>query len=331
MNGKDLLHAMLDVDNAYVAEAAEAKPSRRRMPLWGWLTTAAACLVLIGAVGLVLRPGSDPQGSPVSPLPEDSSLSTDAAEPTGAATAPTDTLESAAGVSGAEAIVVDMDDIQVNENCALLETDYDINRDELFPIMWDTEDLEAYFGWNLVPTYIPAGLIRTEADGCIVAESSEVQVYANAEGCVGDGPDGPIGIDTVSVTYGPGIASSIGAADLVHRHGFTLTASRMDIFCEDFDVFADAELTRGLPEEDIQVTDIGGTDVIFGHIYYGYGPYLADGNPMGYYDIYMAKFSVSGVDYRIIAHDLSLRDVVVLTTDVIWQGTGGYADYSVND
>ena len=317
MNGKDLLHAMREIDSPYIAEAEAAGPQRRPAPLWGWLTAAAACLVLVCAVGLILRPS--PQGGPAPSAPqEDISLST---EP-GASTSPTQAPDPTAPTGGV--LLVDMDDVLVNENCARFVSCYTA-QDGLLPLTWDKDDVVAYFGWDLTPTYIPEKLYRIDKNGNI-DESGQVQVYGDAEGRVGEGPEGPVGIDTVSISYD----QTCMRADLLHRHGFTLAASRQGNFEEDFSVFADESMSTLLPEELIQVTDIGGTPVIFGHIHYGYGLYGADTHvPAGYYEIYMAKFSVGGVEYRILAHDLTLRDVVTLTADVIYQNTEGYHGYAV--
>lgn len=73
-----------------------------------------------------------------------------------------------------------------------------------------------------------------------------------------------------------------------------------------------------LPEDTLRTTEIGGTAVVFGHRSMPYGPYDPQTHePSGYYDLYTAELQCGGTEYKIVAEQMPLEEVVKMVASVI--------------
>ncbi len=75
-----------------------------------------------------------------------------------------------------------------------------------------------------------------------------------------------------------------------------------------------------LPENEVAVSDIGGTPVTFGYRSMEHGPYDPQTHePSGYYDMYIATFEQEGIYYRIVAEQMELKEIVKVVTSILYE------------
>ncbi|NBH61643.1 hypothetical protein D1155_08275 [Anaerotruncus sp. 80] len=162
--------------------------------------------------------------------------------------------------------------------------------------VWDREAVAAYFGRNLQPAYIPEGLKESP-------NNDKKTVFM-----LGEKPY----LDEVSLDFYHGFYADgmpMWTEDAAAEKGFTLTAWRRG-------------LTRDylwISEDDrLEVSIIGDTEVTFGYRAMEYGPYDEKTHaPAGTYDLYVATFTMEGVHYEIVSHQLPLSELVKVVTSFI--------------
>lgn len=163
-------------------------------------------------------------------------------------------------------------------------------------VTWDKKAIAKHFGRDLTPAYIPDGLTAGKNNGT-------ASVYVEKGGKLVD--------DTVWLEYYHGYYPD-GSPKLTDntaaQKGFTIEASKLGIVDDCYIVMP----------QDAKATDINGTKVIFGHFSVPYGPYDDNDEPAGYYDMYVVKFKLDGVEYRITAEQLSEYEVVKTVSSIIY-------------
>lgn len=294
-NALYLAIGMVDDDILERSEGAAWRRGRPERLKWGAL---AACFGLLLAAATVLPGilkgfgGAVPPPVPDAPGPVAGSGEESSGEDP---IAPPD----------AQNVVINWDGVFVNESAGMapdaarLYRDPDLYTEET----WGEEEIVAYYGWNLAPGYISegltgggrgvrAGIWREKTTGKIVEEQAGRSFWTDFR------EDGSPKSDD----------------DLYIPTGFTVRASRLGIFhC------------ALLPVDKSETTDFGGVPVTLSHCSLPYGPFdptRKDPNglhnmPAGYYDIYVASFTLNGVEYEIEAQRLELKEVVQIAASVI--------------
>lgn len=162
--------------------------------------------------------------------------------------------------------------------------------------VWEESDIVAYYGTNLIPSYLPADLQASESN-------NTQQVILSDTGEVWE--------DTVWLNFYHDYfedGSPMLTEDVPAPKGFRLNASKMGLL---------KEFNFVLSEED-QTSDINGTQVIIGYQSKPYGPYTEDTHePAGYYDFYVVQFTLNGVEYELFFEQIELEEVVKIVTSVI--------------
>lgn len=291
MNGKDLISAMSFIDERYVDEAAAVPPEKRFRAAWSRrIAAVAACLALTALLAALpqLRsgqPNPDPALSGGLTNRPDVGLS-------GVFTPPADET--------APAIYLHLENIRVNE---IKETP-DAARPYYEPetvrdLVWSAEDIAAYYGRDLTPAYIPDGLTAAAGNA---AQHAVVSI------------GGEIKEDTVRLGFyhaydEDGTPELSGGAP----KGFRLTASRLGRL---------GDCLYILPEDGGPMrSDINGTPVTVGYRSMPFGPYDPETHePAGYYDLYVAEFVLDGIDYQILAEQLTAEETVKIAASVIYGG-----------
>ncbi len=165
-------------------------------------------------------------------------------------------------------------------------------------IVWNEQDITEYFGKELTVKYIPEGLAPSGGNGTasVIAEKG-----------------GGIVLDHVWLSYyhdfyedgSPKLTENVAATK-----GFDLIASKLGY------PFQCGIL---VPSEDMKVTDINGTEVLFGHRSMPYGPYDPETHePSGYYDIYTAGFEFDGISYSVTSDQLEAAETVKIVSSIIY-------------
>ncbi len=201
-------------------------------------------------------------------------------------------------------IIINWDGVAVNESEGLSPDGSSLYRD---PELYDEESMGedevlAYYGWNLAPAYIPEGLTAgSNAPGYLVREKATGEVIedqASRGFWVDFWEDG----------------SPKSNDDLYIPTGFTIRASKSRILhC------------ALLPVDEERTTDFGGVSVTITHCSMMHGPFdptqkAPDGlsnMPAGYYDVYVASFTLNGVEYEIGAQRLELEEVIKIVASII--------------
>lgn len=283
MRGTELLDKLELVDPAFVAEADDLPVKKRTVWLkWGGL---AACACLLAASAAFALNG--PAAVVVEPAPTE-----------GASPAVTD---SPTASGRPDALQIDMGGIVVNgaeDPVSAARLYYDpALYDE---VRWDSGDAADYFGRALAPTYVPEGLTPTNPEGAAT-------VFLRRE-------DGAVVYDTLALGYFQQFGTWEDGSprcldDRCVQHGFQLTASRLG--------------QHGCcvylgPEDAVEWSDIAGTPVAIGYRAMPYGPFDPDTHePAGYYDMYVAQFTVDGISFQLVADEMALEDVVRVTASII--------------
>lgn len=289
MRGNELLYKLELVNPAFL-EAAEEQPRRKRA-VWLQWGGAAACLCVIAAAVFAFGTGRLPNPNPggVAPGPAPSQDASPAIEAETAVPIPPST------------VYVDMDKIFVNESEDLVSASLLYFDPALYEeVRWDKETVAAYYGRPLAPTWVPEGLTPTNPD-C----SARVNVRRE---------DGKVVYDTVALGYYRQFGAwEDGSPRFIDQRcvqqGFQITVSRLG--------------QHGCcvylgPEDEVEWSDIAGTPVAIGYRAMSHGPYDPDTHePAGYYDLYVAQFTLDGISFQIVADEMALEDVVKVAASII--------------
>lgn len=289
-NGMMLLHAMNGVRAAYIQEAKETGKERTGLRIRYFAAAACLCLALLGALRAGL-PGALRPKPPVPPMAAVVSEAPGEKDPLQPSEPPTVTIR--------------WQDVVVNESAGL---GMDATRLYMDPALyeaehWDMDQVREYFGWELAPAYIPEGLTgggqgvgltiyRDKATGKLLEDQAGRGFWVDFW------EDGSPKSDD----------------DIVIPKGFTVTASKLGI------------LHCGLlPVEEERITQFDRTDVTITHASLPYGPFDPTqkdpsglyNKPAGYYDVYVAAFTLNGVEYEVATQRLELEELIKITASII--------------
>lgn len=190
--------------------------------------------------------------------------------------------------------VIKMSDIRFNNTFAMSNYDWDPHRFD--PVLLNSEGIVEYFGWDLVPKYIPEGLIPSE-------RNNSSKIYSDKD-------DGRIVVDRTVLQFYDGY-NEYGSPECTENteyeapRGFELTAAKygsLDLCCRlDISNIADT-------------SSIGGTNVYFAHLSVPIGK-VSD--PSGYWDEYIAEFELDGISYRVTTRQLEAVEIVRIVSSII--------------
>ena len=257
----------------------------------GWLKwgAMAACVGLILTVALTTLPGILRGPGSVLPPPNPApgpTVSEDEQQNNGEPLQP----------PGEREITINWDNVAVNESAGLAPNAAPLYRDPAIynEEILDTQGVRTYYGWELAPAYIPDDLTGggKAVSGRIVREKATGNVVEDQAGrsfWVDFGEDGsPKSNDDVEIPK-----------------GFTIRASRLRILhcCL-------------LPVDGERTTNFGGVPVTLSHAAPTYGGGISN-VPAGYYDVYVASFTLDGVEYEIEAQRLELEEVIKIVASII--------------
>lgn len=285
MRGTEFLDKLELVDPAFVAEAEGPPVKKRAVWLnWGGL---AACLCAAAAVFALSGPGRKPAAVVPGFAPAE-----------GASPAATDRLTASVQP---DVLRIDLGGIVVNNadepvSAARLWHDPALYEE----VRWDSGDVTDYFGRALVPGWVPNGLTSTNPDGKALAVLRR--------------EDGAVVCDTTALGYFRQFGTwEDGSPRFLDencvQHGFQLTASKLG--------------QHGCcvylgPEDTAEWSDIAGTPVAIGYRAMSHGPYdPSTHEPAGYYNMYVAQFTVDGISFQLVADEMTLEDVIKVTASVI--------------
>lgn len=286
MRGNEFLDKLELVDPAFVAAADELP--RRRRNVWLQWSGLAACACLVAAAAVFAGTGK-PEPAGVVPGPVTSQ---------GASPAVTEQLTLP---PQPEVLRVDMGKIVVNELSGAPSSPVRLAYDAgLFDIdvHWDREAVAQYYGRVLAPSYVPEGLTPTNPEGsalvCIRKE------------------DGAVAWDTVHFGYYQLFGTwEDGTPRFIDEncvyHGIQVTASRLGLMgCCVYTY------------DEVKQSDIAGVPVTIGYRSMPYGPFDPDTHtPAGYYDLYVAEFTLDGIQFEVTAEEMELDEVVKVTASII--------------
>ncbi len=303
MRSEELFEILGGLDEAAVARAARP-PVRARWMAIG----AAACLTL--ALGALLFGGRGGTGGKLPSGPETPPALVQAERPEAERTPekrpvqkPAEAEKPVEAERTEKTVRVRLGEIRLNElgpsaDAARLWRDpalYD-------EVIWGAEEIEAYFGGNPAPPYVPEGLKAAPGNG-----TARVMVKK---------ADGSIAEDTIYLRYwhdydedgSPKLTEGVAA-----RKGFSLTASKLGIL--------NCGVVYIRPEDEQRVSTINGVDVTFGSREMPYGPYDPETHePSGYYQLYTAEFTLRGAEYQLVAEQMPLEEVVRVTASLLCGG-----------
>ena len=288
MRSIDLYTAVRAVNNDILERSETAFYGQKET---GWLKwgAMAACVGLILTVALTTLPGILRGPGSVLPPPNPApgpTVSEDEQQNNGEPLQP----------PGEREITINWDNVAVNESAGLAPNAAPLYRD---PALYneeilDTQGVRTYYGWELAPAYIPDDLTGggKAVSGRIVREKATGNVVEDQAGrsfWVDFGEDGrPKSNDDIDIPK-----------------GFTIRASRLRILhcCL-------------LPVDGERTTDFGGVPVTLSHAAPTYGGGISN-VPAGYYDVYVASFTLDGVEYEIEAQRLEVEEVIKIVASII--------------
>lgn len=97
--------------------------------------------------------------------------------------------------------------------------------------------------------------------------------------------------------------------EVAARRGFSVRVSKLGLF---------SDCLYLMPEDQRECWTVGETEVTLGYRSMSYGPYDPETHqPSGYYDLYVAEFTLEGLDWQIVFEQLPLEEVVKVTAGVI--------------
>lgn len=315
MNARIFTETMNEISDNYIMESVNYHPkhknqkdkktksrkrNRSKSVRITWGATAAACLVIVSLTAFACRTILEDSLSfeVISPNPSGTTPDTQgnvsgtAANTQGNSSDGTDKTENGT--------IICMRDVFINEIKSFVSDArlyYDPAQYDM--VDWDATDILAYYGKDLTPAYIPEGL--TAAPG-------------NETAAVVIGKDQTMKQDSVSMGFyhayyedgSPMLTEGVAACK-----GFSLTVSKIGLIKDCYYI---------LPENEVQISDIGGTAVTFGYRSMPYGPYDAQTHePSGYYDLYAAEFEFEGIEYEIITEQLAKEEIVKIVGSIIYQ------------
>ena len=275
MNAKLFSEAMSEVNDKYYEEAENYHCKKHGWVKW---SAMAACLTVVLFTAFSVLPhyfrqqGTTPPDNPNGVIVDN----------------PTDTTnDTTPATSEIHISVSNMAMNQINDS---FNTDYArYNPETDVEVVWNREDIIAYYGTDLVPAYIPDGFSASEDNNKAIA-------YI--------GQDGSVVEDTVYLDFYNGEAAQNGI-----KQGLSITASKIGI----------VQTCFVLPEDELKTSDIGGTTVAFGHRSVPNGPYDPNTHePSGYYDMYVAEFEHDGIEYEIVAEQMEAEEVVKVVSSIIY-------------
>lgn len=167
-------------------------------------------------------------------------------------------------------------------------------------LKWGKKEILEYYGEDLTPAYIPEGLIASARN------NTELTAFRKK--------DGDIAMDMLWLDFyndyyedgSPKLTENIAAPK-----GITVKASKVGTFDDDCYTF--------MPENEMETSNIEGTEVVFGYRSMEYGPYNPDTHePTGYYDMYMAKFKHDGIHYLITTKQLDENEIIKVVGSIIY-------------
>lgn len=275
MNAKLFSEAMSEVNDKYYQEAENYHCKKHGWVKW---SAMAACLTVVLFTAFSVLPhyfrqqGTTPPDNPNGVIVDN----------------PTDTINDTTPATSE--IHISMSNIAMNQINDSFNTDYArYNPETDVEVVWNREDIIAYYGTDLVPAYIPDGFSASEDNNKAIA-------YI--------GQDGSVVEDTVYLDFYNGEAAQNGI-----KQGFSITASKIGI----------VQTCFVLPEDELKTSDIGGTTVAFGHRSVPNGPYDPNTHePSGYYDMYVAEFEHDGIEYEIVAEQMEAEEVVKVVSSIIY-------------
>ena len=276
MNTKLFSEALSEVNDKYYEEAANYHCKKHGWVKW---SAMAACLTVVLFTALSVLPnyfrqqGTTPPDNPNGVIVDN----------------PTDNSDDDTTPTTSE-IHISMSNIAMNQINDSFNTDYArYNPETDVEVVWNREDIIAYYGTDLVPAYIPDGFSASEDNNKAIA-------YI--------GQDGSVVEDTVYLDFYNGEAAQNGI-----KQGFSITVSKIGI----------VQTCFVLPEDELKTSDIGGTTVAFGHRSVPDGPYDPNTHePSGYYDMYVAEFEHDGIEYEIVAEQMAAEEVVKVVSSIIY-------------
>ncbi len=280
-----LYDSITDVDDQFVQEAAEVPEIRtKKAAIWMKWGTFAACLCLLAA-GACIWHLSSHQSEHLSPGDIQISSSTQPSEP--------QTEESPISVSLSNITFHQLSNQQLDasklwRDPALYEK-----------VFWDEKAVQEYYGRDLVPAYIPIGLLAGSGNGT-------GYVYMQTS-------DGTVAEDEMWLNFYHAYhddGNPKWTDDIPAYKGFQLHASKLGILGCGLYI---------LPENEVKPSDIGGTAVTFGYRPMEYGPYDPETHePSGHYDLYTAEFEHEGIKYQIITEQLERNEIVKIVSSIIF-------------
>ena len=181
-----------------------------------------------------------------------------------------------------------MSQIHINELDSYMPMDRARNYDPQagVDIVWNEADTIAYFGTNLIPAYIPAGLqpaLENAAQSVVLSKENEVWE------------------DTVILRF----HDSENPAKYVPGKEFVLTASKLGILHDILHLGANWETSH-----------INDVQILIGHCLMSYGAY---DSPDGYYDFYTAHFKYHDIEYELNFSDIEISEVVKIIASIIYE------------
>ena len=272
MNSKKFSEAMSELDGKYIDEAISYKKKAKKLS-WAKWGALAACFAVIAVTAVSILPnyldqqGTIPPNDPHSVIADNSNDDTQPEAPE---------------------ICISMSDIIMNQVDGFTSADYArYNPETDDEVVWNKEDIVAYYGTDLTPAYIPNGLTASP-------QNNNVTVYIRQDSSITE--------DTVQLGFYQSENVSV-------KHGFSITASKIGIA---------QTCIYLLPDSEIKTSDIEGTAVTFGYCSMPYGPYDSETHePAGYYNMYTAEFKHNGIEYQIVAEQMEAEEAVKVAASII--------------
>ena len=164
-------------------------------------------------------------------------------------------------------------------------------------VEWGREEVTGYYGGELTPAYIPAGLVASPQNGTAVVIADK---------------SGNVVLDTVWLAFYQGYykdGSPKQTEGIAACKGISVRVSKLGLF---------NDCGYLLPESEVRVSDIGGTAVTFGYRSMPYGPYDPETHePAGHYDMYVAEFERGEIQYQIVAEQVELEELVKVVSSIV--------------
>lgn len=151
---------------------------------------------------------------------------------------------------------------------------------------WNAADISEYYGKELQPAYVPAGLTASPYNG------HAEPVYTK---------DGAIVSDLVTLGFYTGFYED-GSPELFEETGYVKGISIQAVKA--------GELTTCMylePETNRQTTNISGTDVTFGV------QHISENAP----DLYTAEFQSDGIRYKVVSWQMQQEEVLKVVASII--------------